>query len=80
MKGSTIFSFVFVMWILIIIGGGILITIISPISIDGFITAGSLRLYYASMVKAVIAIILVIIWIYVLSKIKNWMFQKQIRH
>jgi hypothetical protein len=80
MKGSTIFSFVFVMWILIIIGGGILITIISPISIDGFITIASLRLYYVSMVKAVIAIILVVIWIYVLSKIKNWMFQKQIRH
>ena len=80
MKGLTIFSFVFVMWILIIIGGGILIAITSPISIDGFITVISLQLYYASMVKAVIAIILVIIWIYILSKIKNWMFQKQIRH
>jgi len=80
MREIKIIFFIVSMWLLIIAGGGLLILFTSPISIEGFITVGSLRLYYASMVKAVIAIILVVIWIYVLSKIKNWMFQKQIRH
>jgi hypothetical protein len=68
------------MWILIIIGGGLLIILTSIVSIDGHVTIGSLELYYASIIKAIIAIILVIIWIYVLTKIKNWMFHKKIRN
>lgn len=80
MKNYTIFSFIFVMWILIIIGGGLLIILTSIVSIDGYVIIGSLELYYASIVKAIIAIILVIIWIYVLTKIKNWMFHKKIRN
>jgi len=50
------------------------------ISIDGYVTVGPLELYYASIVKAIIAIILVIIWIYVLTKIKDWMFHKKIKN
>jgi hypothetical protein len=80
MKNYTIFSFIFVMWILIIIGGGLLIAFTSLVSISGYITIGSLELYYASIVKAIIAIILVIMWIYVLTKIKNWMFHKKIKN
>lgn len=80
MKNYTIFSFIFIMWVLIIIGGGLLIVFTSIISIDGYVTIGSLELYYGSIVKAVIAIILVIIWIYVLTKIKNWMFHKKIKN
>ena len=77
MKGAHIFLFIFVMWILIIIGGGILIVFTTPISI---IEYGALASFLTSGVKAVIAIILVIIWIYILSKIKNWIFHKQIKH
>lgn len=80
MKNYTIFSFIFIMWVLIIIGGGLLIVFTSIISIDGYVTIGSLELYYGSVVKAVMAIILVIIWIYVLTKIKNWMFHKKIKN
>ena len=80
MKNYAIFSFIFIMWILIIIGGGLLIAIISLISLEGYVTAGPLELHYASIVKAMIAIILVIIWIYVLTKIKNWMFHKKIKN
>ncbi|HSD05287.1 MAG TPA: hypothetical protein VLB45_05995 [Nitrosopumilaceae archaeon] len=57
-----------------------MITVTSQISIDGYLTFGSSQLYYASMVKAVVAIVLVIGWIYVLIKIKNWMFNKQIKN
>ena len=80
MKNHIIFLFIFVMWVLIIIGGGLLIALTSMVSISGYVTIGSLELYYASIVKAIIAIILVIIWIYVLTKIKNWMFHKKIKN
>ena len=80
MANYVIFLFIFVMWILIIIGGGLLVTFTSIISIDGYVTVGSLELYYASIVKAIIAIILVIIWIYVLTKIKDWVFHKKIKN
>jgi len=80
MKNHAIFSFIFVMWILIIIGGGLLVAFTSMISIEGYVTIGSLELYYASIAKALIAIILVIIWVYVLTRIKNWMFHKKIKN
>lgn len=79
MNNHVIFLFIFVMWILIIIGGGLLVTFTSIISIQGYVTVGPLELYYGSIVKAIIAIILVIIWIYVLIKIKDWMFHKKIK-
>ena len=63
------------MWGLIIAGGGIVVTILGPISISGF---GELDWFIASVIKAVIAIVLVIIWILILSKIKNRIFKKEI--
>lgn len=77
MKGAHIFSFIFVMWVLIIGGGGLLILFTAPISITEY---GALDSFLTSGVKAVIAIILVTIWIYILSRIKNWIFHKQIKH
>jgi len=64
------------MWGLIIVGGGIIVTILGPISISGF---GELDWFIASVIKAVIAIVLVVIWILILSKIKNWIFKKEIK-
>jgi len=64
------------MWGLIIVGGGIVVTILGPISILGF---GEFDWFIASVIKAVIAIVLVIIWILILSKIKNWIFKKEIK-
>ena len=75
MKGS-IFIFVFIMWILMIVGGGIAVTILGPISITGF---GDLNQIISSGIKAIIAIILVIIWIIILIKMKNWIFHKEIK-
>jgi len=80
MKNHAIFSFILVMWILIIIGGGLLVIFTSMISMEGYITVGSLELYYASIAKALFAIILVIIWVYVLTRIKNWVFHKKIKN
>jgi hypothetical protein len=64
------------MWGLIIVGGGIVVTILGPISISGF---GELNWFIASVIKAVIAIVLVVIWILILSKIKNLIFKKEIK-
>ena len=63
------------MWILILIGGGILVTILAPISITGY---GDFDLIISSGIKGAIAISLVIIWIFILMKMKNWIFRKGI--
>ncbi len=77
MKKIQIFLFVFVMWILIIVGGGLLVSIIAPMTISGY---GKLDSILDSGVKALIAMILVVTWIFTLSKIKNWIFHKQIKN
>ncbi len=75
MKGS-IFIFIFAMWILILIGGEIAVVVLGPLSITGF---GEFDQLLSSGVKAIIAIAMVILWIYVLSKMKNWIFKKKIK-
>jgi len=71
-----LFGFVFVMWILILTGGGVLVMILGPLTISGY---GDFDFLIASIIKATIAIILVIIWILILSKLKNWIFKKEIK-
>ena len=71
-----LFGFLFAMWVLILTGGGILVTVLGPFSISGY---GDFDLLFTSILKAIIAIILVIIWILVLSKLKNWIFKKEIK-
>ncbi|MCH8085206.1 MAG: hypothetical protein QQN65_02990 [Nitrosopumilus sp.] len=71
-----LFGFLFGMWILILVGGGIVVTILGPISVSGF---GEFDLFIGSIIKAVVAIILVVIWILILSKLKNLIFKKEIK-
>jgi len=73
---AGIYGFLFAMWILILIGGGIVVTLLGPITITGY---GDMNWFIGSVIKAVIAIILVVIWILILSKIKNWIFKKEIK-
>ena len=76
MRGSSIFLFIFVMWILIIVGGEIAVLVLAPISISGY---GELDWIISSGMKAVVAIGMVIVWIFILSKVKNWIFQKELK-
>lgn len=76
MSGSSIFVFIFAMWILIIIGGGISVLILAPIEISGY---GEFDLIISSAIKAVVSIGLVIAWIFILSKVKNWIFRSQLK-
>ncbi len=68
-----IFSFIFAMWILIIIGGGLMVIFIGPLSFSG---NGDLDPLINSGVKVLIAMILIFIWVLALLKIKNWIFRK----
>lgn len=73
---SGLFGFLFAMWLLILVGSGIVVTILGPISVSGF---GEFDMFIGSVIKAIIAIILVVIWILILSKLKNLIFKKEIK-
>jgi len=73
---SSIFIFVFVMWIILIFGGGIVVIVLGPINVTGF---SDLNQVISSGIKAIIAIILVIIWILILFEIRNRIFHTEIK-
>ena len=68
-----LFSFIFAMWILIIIGGGLMVIFIGPLSFSG---DGQLDPLINSAIKVSIAMVLIFIWVMALLKIKNWIFRK----
>ena len=69
-----IYSFIFVMWILMLIGGGLMVVVVGPITfwidVEPIITSG---------VKVSLALFLIFIWIFTLTKVKNWIFKSQIK-
>ncbi|MGI9565819.1 MAG: hypothetical protein ACR2LL_02245 [Nitrosopumilus sp.] len=73
---SSLLGFLFAMWILILVGGGIIVHVLGPTSVSGF---GDLDLIISSVIQAIIAIFLVILWIVILTKLKNWIFRKEIK-
>ncbi len=73
---SGIPGFLFGMWVLILMGGWLVVTVLGPISISGF---GDLDGIVNSGAKAVIAVMLVVIWVLILSTFKNWIFRKEIK-
>jgi len=73
---SGLYGFLFGMWILILLGGGIMVTILGPFTIQQF---GEFNLIIASGIKVLIALVLVVIWILILLKFKNWIFRKEIK-
>lgn len=77
MAQSMIYLFIGMMWALILAGGGILVALVSKITVQGY--GEELDFFIASIIKAVIAIVLVVLWVLVLTKLKNKIFQKQIK-
>ena len=69
-----IYSFIFVMWVLMLIGGGLMIIFVGPLTfgldVEPIITSG---------VKVLIALFLIFIWVFTLTKVKNWIFKSQIK-
>jgi len=73
---SELYGFLFALWVLIIIGGGIMVVLLGPFSIQQF---GDFHWVISSGIKVTIALILVVIWILILSKLKNWIFKKELK-
>ena len=71
-----IYSFIFTMWILMLIGGGLMVLIIGPFSLS---SVGDIDSIIVSGVKVGIALILIFIWVFALTKIKNWIFKSQVK-
>ena len=73
---SGLFGFLFAMWILILLGGGIMVIILGPFTIQQF---GEFNWIIASGVKVIIALVLVVAWILILLKLKNRIFRKELK-
>ena len=69
-----IYSFIFVMWILMLVGGGLVVVFVGPFTlapdIDPIITSG---------IKVIIALFLIFTWLFTLTKVKNWIFKSQVK-
>ena len=70
-----LYGFLFGMWTLIIIGGGIMVILLGPFTIQQY---GDFHWIVESGIKVGIALILVVIWILILSKLKNLIFKKEL--
>jgi len=71
-----IYSFIFTMWILILIGGGLMVTIIGPFSLGSIEGVDPIIL---SGIKVGIALVLIFIWVFTLTKVKNWIFKTDVK-
>ena len=71
---TKIYGFIFIMWILIITGGGLMVKFVGPISfsedVEPIITSG---------VKVLLALFLIFIWVFILAKLKNWIFKTEVK-
>jgi len=74
--GAQIYSFIFVMWILMLVGGGLMVVVIGPFSLGGL---GGIDPIILSGIKVGIALVLIFIWVFILTKAKNWIFRSQIK-
>ena len=73
---TKIYSFIFVMWILMLIGGGLMTLIIGPFSLGNI---GNIDPTILSGVKVGIALLLIFVWVLILTKVKNWIFKSQVK-
>ena len=71
-----IYSFIFAMWILMLIGGGLIVLVIGPLSLG---TIEYIDPIILSGIKVGIALILIFIWVLILTKVKNWIFKSQVK-
>ena len=74
--GVKIYSFIFTMWVLMLIGGGLMVLVIGPFSLGSI---GDVDPIIVSGIKVGIALILIFIWVFALTKIKNWIFKSQVK-
>ena len=71
-----IYSFIFVMWILMLVGGGLMTLVIGPLWLGSI---GDIDPIILSGMKVGIALILIFVWVLILTKVKNWIFKSQVK-
>ena len=71
-----IYGFLFSMWILILVGGGLMVLLVGPISFMDYVDIDPL---INSGAKIILALFLIFIWVLILTKVKNWIFKAQIK-
>ena len=71
-----IYSFIFTMWILMLIGGGLMVLVIGPFSLGSIEDVDPI---IVSGIKVGIALVLIFIWVFTLTKVKNWIFRTDIK-
>ena len=71
-----IYSFIFTMWILMLTGGGLMVLVIGQFSLANM---GDVDQIIVSGVKVGIALVLIFIWVFTLTKIKNCIFKSQVK-
>ena len=71
-----LYGFLLAMWSLIIVGGGIMVVLLGPFTIQQF---GDFHWIITSGTKVSIALGLILIWILILLKLKNWIFKKELK-
>ena len=71
-----IYGFIFTMWVLILIGGGVMVTIIGPFSLGSIENVNPIIL---SGIKVGIALVLIFVWVFTLTKVKNWIFKTDVK-
>ena len=69
-----IYSFIFVMWILMLSGGGLVVVFVGPITF-----ATDVEPTITSAVKVLLALFLIFIWVFILTKLKNWVFKTEVK-
>ena len=74
--GVKIYSFIFTMWILMLVGGGLITLVIGPLSLGSIENIDPIIL---SGIKVGIALVLIFVWIFILTKVKNWIFKSQVK-
>jgi len=74
--GVKIYSFIFTMWILMLVGGGLMTLIIGPLSLGSI---GGIDPIIFSGIKVGLALVLIFVWIFILTKVKNLIFKSQVK-
>ena len=74
--GVKIYSFIFTMWVLMLIGGGLMVLVIGPFSLGNI---GNVNPIILSGIKVGIALVLIFVWVFTLTKVKNWIFKTDVK-
>ncbi len=71
---KSIYVMLVVMWLLILGGGGIAVLVLGPLHLEG------VDPLFTSALKGAVAIGMVVVWVLVLSRMKNWVLGRRIRY